>query len=70
LDLTAGRSDDTRPGTISTASLQPKEAVDVMNERKITCLLFVVDPDGSRKVAGILRIRDFVLVLCSNVRRR
>jgi arabinose-5-phosphate isomerase len=56
LDLTAGEVMTRAPGTIGTASLA-EEAVNVMNERKITCL-FVVDPDGSRKVAGILHIHD------------
>jgi arabinose-5-phosphate isomerase len=56
LDLTAGEVMTHAPGTIGPASLA-EEAVNVMNERKITCL-FVVDPDGSRKVAGILHIHD------------
>jgi arabinose-5-phosphate isomerase len=56
LDLTAGEVMTRAPGTIGTTSLA-EEAVNVMNERKITCL-FVVDPDGSRKVAGILHIHD------------
>jgi arabinose-5-phosphate isomerase len=56
LDLTAGEVMTRAPGTIGTASLA-EEAVNVMNERKITCL-FVVDPDGSQKVAGILHIHD------------
>ena len=34
-----------------------EEAVNVMQSSKITCL-FVVDPEGSRKVAGILHIHD------------
>jgi arabinose-5-phosphate isomerase len=56
LDLTAGEVMTRAPGTIGPASLA-EEAVNVMNERKITCL-FVVDPNGSRKVAGILHIHD------------
>ncbi|MEJ6815182.1 MAG: CBS domain-containing protein, partial [Octadecabacter sp.] len=34
-----------------------EEALNVMETRKITCL-FVVDPDGSRNVAGIIHIHD------------
>jgi arabinose-5-phosphate isomerase len=56
LDLTAGEVMTRAPGTIGPASLA-EEAVNVMNERKITCL-FVVDPNGSRKVVGILHIHD------------
>jgi arabinose-5-phosphate isomerase len=56
LDLTAGEVMTHAPGTIGPASLA-EEAVNVMNERKITCL-FVVDPNGSRKVVGILHIHD------------
>ena len=56
LDLTAGEVMTRAPGTIGPTSLA-EEAVNVMNERKITCL-FVVDPNGSRKVAGILHIHD------------
>jgi arabinose-5-phosphate isomerase len=56
LDLTAGEVMTRAPGTIGTASLA-EEAVNVMNERQITCL-FVVDPEGSGKVAGILHIHD------------
>jgi arabinose-5-phosphate isomerase len=56
LDLNAGEVMTHAPGTIGPASLA-EEAVNVMNERKITCL-FVVDPNGSRKVAGILHIHD------------
>lgn len=56
LDLTAGEVMTKSPGTIGTASLA-EEAVNIMNTRNITCL-FVVDPDGSRKVAGIIHIHD------------
>ena len=56
LDLNAGEVMTHAPGTIGPASLA-EEAVNVMNERKITCL-FVVDPNGSRRVAGILHIHD------------
>jgi arabinose-5-phosphate isomerase len=56
LDLTAGEVMTHAPETIGPASLA-EEAVNVMNERKITCL-FVVDPNGSRKVVGILHIHD------------
>ena len=56
LDLTAGEVMTKSPSTIHPAALA-EEAVNVMNERKITCL-FVVDPEGSRKVAGILHIHD------------
>ena len=56
LDLTAGEVMTKSPSTIHPAALA-EEAVNVMNERKITCL-FVVDPEGSRKVVGILHIHD------------
>ena len=56
LDLTAGEVMTKAPQTIGTTSLA-EEAVNVMNTGNITCL-FVVDPDGSRKVAGILHIHD------------
>jgi arabinose-5-phosphate isomerase len=56
LDLTAGEVMTKAPHTIGTTSLA-EEAVNVMNTGNITCL-FVVDPDGSRKVAGILHIHD------------
>lgn len=56
LDLTAGEVMTKSPGTIGTTSLA-EEAVNVMQDRKITCL-FVVDPVGSRKVAGIIHIHD------------
>ncbi|MEN8917605.1 MAG: KpsF/GutQ family sugar-phosphate isomerase [Octadecabacter sp.] len=56
LDLTAGEVMTKAPQTIGTTSLA-EEAVNVMNTGNITCL-FVVDPIGSRKVAGILHIHD------------
>ena len=56
LDLTAGEVMTKSPSTISPNALA-EEAVNVMNDRKITCL-FVVDPEGSRNVAGILHIHD------------
>ncbi|SMX41421.1 KpsF/GutQ family sugar-phosphate isomerase [Octadecabacter ascidiaceicola] len=56
LDLTAGEVMTKSPRTIGTTSLA-EEAVNVMNAGNITCL-FVVDPDGSRKVGGILHIHD------------
>ena len=56
LDLTAGEVMTKAPTTIGPAALA-EEAVNVMQTRKITCL-FVVDPDGSRKVTGILHIHD------------
>ncbi|MGJ8610730.1 MAG: KpsF/GutQ family sugar-phosphate isomerase [Octadecabacter sp.] len=56
LDLTAGEVMTKSPGTIGTAALA-EEALNVMQTRKITCL-FVVDPNGSRKVAGIIHIHD------------
>ena len=56
LDNTAGDVMTRSPRTISKGALA-EEAVAVMNDAKITCL-FVVDPSGSRKVAGILHIHD------------
>ncbi|MDB4122059.1 KpsF/GutQ family sugar-phosphate isomerase [Octadecabacter sp.] len=56
LDLTAGEVMTKSPGTIGSKALA-KEALNVMETRKITCL-FVVDPDGSRNVAGIIHIHD------------
>lgn len=56
LDLTAGKVMTPAPRTIGTTSLA-EEAVNVMNTSNITCL-FVVDPDGSHKVAGILHVHD------------
>jgi len=56
LDLTAGKVMTKSPTTIGTAALA-EEAVNVMQTQKITCL-FVVDPDGSRNVTGIIHIHD------------
>ncbi|MEL6958433.1 MAG: KpsF/GutQ family sugar-phosphate isomerase [Pseudomonadota bacterium] len=56
LELTAGKVMTSDPRTIGLNALA-EEAVNVMNENKITCL-FVVDPDGSRRVVGILHIHD------------
>jgi arabinose-5-phosphate isomerase len=56
LERTAGEVMTPNPRTIGPDVLA-EEAVAVMNERKITCL-FVVDPAGSRQVAGILHIHD------------
>ena len=56
LDLTAGEVMTKAPRTIGTTSLA-EEAVNVMNTGNITCL-FVVAPEGSCKVAGILHIHD------------
>jgi len=56
LDLTAGKVMTKSPGTIGVTALA-EEAVNVMQTRKITCL-FVVAPEGSRKVAGIIHIHD------------
>lgn len=56
LELTAGKVMTRDPRTISPDALA-EEAVNVMNDAKITCL-FVVDPKGSRRVAGILHIHD------------
>jgi len=56
LDLTAGKVMTRDPRTIGINALA-EEAVNVMNTSNITCL-FVVDPDGSRKVVGILHIHD------------
>lgn len=56
LDLTAGQVMTKAPRTIGPAALA-EEAVNVMQNSKITCL-FVVDPDGTRDVAGILHIHD------------
>ncbi|MDK3016916.1 KpsF/GutQ family sugar-phosphate isomerase [Pseudodonghicola flavimaris] len=44
------------PTTIGPDALA-ETAVAVMNRRKITCL-FVVDPEGSRRVTGLLHIHD------------
>lgn len=56
LDLCAGDVMTAGPRTIGPAALA-ETAVRVMNEKKITCL-FVVDPEGSRSVAGVLHIHD------------
>ena len=56
LDLSAGDVMTAAPRTIGPAALA-ETAVRIMNEKKITCL-FVVDPDGSRSVAGVLHIHD------------
>jgi len=56
LDLTAGKVMTRDPRTISPNALA-QEAVNVMQNSKITCL-FVVDPSGSRNVVGILHIHD------------
>ncbi|WP_375279626.1 SIS domain-containing protein [Pseudooctadecabacter sp.] len=56
LDLTAGQVMTRDPRTIGPDALA-EEAVNVMQDRKITCL-FVVDPDGSQDVTGILHIHD------------
>jgi arabinose-5-phosphate isomerase len=56
LDQTAGAVMTPAPRTIGPDGLA-EEAVAVMNDRKITCL-FVVDPAGSHRVAGILHIHD------------
>lgn len=60
LDHTAGEVMTKSPRTIGPDSLA-QDAVAIMNDRKITCL-FVVDPDGSRRVAGILHIHDCLRV--------
>lgn len=56
LDLSAGDVMTAGPRTIGPQALA-ETAVRVMNEKKITCL-FVVDPDGSQSVAGVLHIHD------------
>lgn len=56
LDLTAGKVMTWDPRTIG-PDILAEEAVNVMNSAKITCL-FVVAPEGSRRVAGILHIHD------------
>jgi len=56
LDLTAGEVMTKSPRTIGFGALA-EEAVNVMNTSKITCL-FVVDPEVSHNVAGILHIHD------------
>jgi arabinose-5-phosphate isomerase len=56
LDHTAQDVMTPNPQTIGPGALG-EEAVAIMQERKITSL-FVVDPAGSRRVAGILNIHD------------
>lgn len=56
LDMTAGEVMTKSPSTIGPTALA-EEAVNIMQGCKITCL-FVVDPEGSRKVAGIIHIHD------------
>jgi len=56
LDLTAGQVMTQSPTTIGTSALA-EEALNAMQTRKITCL-FVVEPEGSRKVVGIIHIHD------------
>ncbi len=56
LDRKAGQVMTAAPRTIGSNSLA-EEAVAVMNEYKITCL-FVVDPETSGNVVGILHIHD------------
>lgn len=56
LARTAGQVMTPAPLTIGPDALAV-EAVALMNARKITCL-FVVDPAGSRTVAGILHVHD------------
>jgi arabinose-5-phosphate isomerase len=56
LDLTAGQVMTRSPRVIQTGALA-EEAVAMMNERKITCLLVVAPEDQSRAV-GILHIHD------------
>ena len=56
LDRTAGEVMTPAPRTIATEALAA-EALDQMNERKITCL-FVVPLDGTGESCGILHIHD------------
>lgn len=56
LERTAGDVMTAAPQTIGPDALA-EEAVAIMNERKITCL-FVVDPEGSGQVAGLIHIHD------------
>lgn len=56
LDHKAGQVMTADPLTISPDALAER-AVAIMNDRKITTL-FVVDPAGSRRPAGILHIHD------------
>ena len=56
LDLAAGDVMTAAPRTIGPDALA-ETAVRIMNDKKITCL-FVVDPENSRSVAGVLHIHD------------
>ncbi|MBT9245844.1 KpsF/GutQ family sugar-phosphate isomerase [Gemmobacter fulvus] len=56
LSLTAAQVMTRHPRTIGPESLAEK-AVAVMNDKKITSL-FVVDPEGSRQVVGLIHIHD------------
>ncbi|MBU9697975.1 KpsF/GutQ family sugar-phosphate isomerase [Rhodobacteraceae bacterium HSP-20] len=56
LDLAAGDVMTAAPRTIGPDALA-ETAVRIMNDKKITCL-FVVDPEGSQTVAGLLHIHD------------
>lgn len=56
LDLTAGEVMTQGPRTIVPSALA-EEAVNIMNDRKITCL-FVVDAAGKNTVEGFLHIHD------------
>lgn len=56
LDLTAGDVMTPAPRTIGPEALAEK-AVRIMNDKKITCL-FVVDPEDSHTVVGLLHIHD------------
>ena len=56
LDLTAGDVMTAGPRTIQSDALA-QEAVAVMEAKQITCL-FVVDPQGSDRAVGILKIHD------------
>lgn len=56
LSLTAGAVMTADPRTIGRDALAAA-ALAVMQARKITCL-FVVDPDGSRNLSGLLHIHD------------
>lgn len=56
LGLTAGEVMTPAPRTIGTGALAER-AVAMMNDHRITCL-FVVDPEGSDRPVGILKIHD------------
>ena len=56
LDHTAHEVMTANPHTIGPDSLA-ENAVAIMNEHRITCL-FVVEPESSRRVVGVLRIHD------------